>query len=130
MVNGALRLSCKLDLIVVSIMSGIHDKIEIEYSIDRSTFFRAEFIFHLLLTVDALTILLFCLVSEVGYHLLIGGPIPEILPLCAVGSLASFIYILRMKSSGYYELQEAAKPRLEVREILVCWLTTGLLLAL
>jgi Undecaprenyl-phosphate glucose phosphotransferase len=114
----------------MSIGSGIHDKIEIEYSINRSTFFRAEFIFYLLLAVDALIILLCCLVSEVGYHLLIGGQIPEILPLCAVGSLASFIYMLRMKSSGYYELQDAAKPRLEVREILVCWLTTGLLLAL
>jgi Undecaprenyl-phosphate glucose phosphotransferase len=114
----------------MSIQSGVHDKIEIEYSAHRSNFFDAESIFYLLLAVDACIILLSCLVSEVGYHLLIGGLIPEILPLCAVGSLASFIYMLRMKSSGYYELQEAAKPRLEVREILVCWFTTGLLLAL
>jgi undecaprenyl-phosphate galactose phosphotransferase/putative colanic acid biosynthesis UDP-glucose lipid carrier transferase len=35
-----------------------------------------------------------------------------------------------MKGSGYYELQESAKPRVELREILVCWFTTGLLLAL
>jgi Undecaprenyl-phosphate glucose phosphotransferase len=60
---------------------------------------------------------------------LIGGPF-EILPLCAVGSLASLIYILRMNGNGYYELQQSAKPRLELREILVCWFTTGLLLAL
>ncbi len=65
----------------------------------------------------------------VGYHLLLGDPI-EFLPICAVGVLASFIYILRMNGSGYYQLQESAKPRVEVREILVCWFTTGLLLTL
>ena len=121
------------DLIVVSIMSvqsGFHDKIEIEYSTDGSIFFDAEFIFYLLLGVDACIILLSCLVSEIGYHLVVGGRVPEISPLCAVGSLASLIYMLRMNGSGYYELQESAKPRLEVREILVCWFTTGLLLAL
>jgi undecaprenyl-phosphate galactose phosphotransferase/putative colanic acid biosynthesis UDP-glucose lipid carrier transferase len=74
-------------------------------------------------------ILLSCLAGGIGYHLLIGDPF-EILPLCAVGSLASFIYVLRMNGSGYYELQESTKPRVEVREILVCWFTTGLLLAL
>src|ERR1700723_911642 len=114
---------------IMSIQSGFHDKIEIEYSIDRSIFFRAESIFYLLLALDAFIILLSCLLSEVGYHLSMGGRIPEILPLCAVGSLASFIYTLRMKGSGYYEFSEGAKPRLEVREILACWFTTGLLLA-
>jgi len=114
----------------MSIESGIHDKIEIEYSINRPTFFRAEFTAYLLPAVDAFIIVLSGVASGVGYHLLIGGPIPEILPLCAVGSLASFIYISRMSGSGYYELQEGAKPRLEVREILVRWFTTGLLLAL
>jgi Undecaprenyl-phosphate glucose phosphotransferase len=78
---------------------------------------------------DVLVILLSCLAGGIGYHLLIGDPF-EILPLCAVGSLASFIYVLRINSSGYYELQESTKPRVEVREILVCWFTTGLLLAL
>ena len=78
---------------------------------------------------DVLVILLSCLAGGISYHLLIGDPI-EILPLCAVGALASFIYILRMNSSGYYELQESTKPRVELREILVCWFTTGLLLAL
>jgi Undecaprenyl-phosphate glucose phosphotransferase len=115
---------------IMSIESGIQDKIEIEYSTNRSTFFDAELIFYLLLAVDACIILLSCLVSEIGYHLLAGGNVPEIAPLCAVGSLAGFIYMLRMNGSGYYQLQEGAKPRLEVREILVCWFTTGLLLAL
>jgi undecaprenyl-phosphate galactose phosphotransferase/putative colanic acid biosynthesis UDP-glucose lipid carrier transferase len=68
-------------------------------------------------------------VGEIGYHLVIGDPF-ELLPLWAVGSLASVIYILRMNGGRYYELLESAKPRLELREILVCWFTTGLLLAL
>src|SRR5262249_24939309 len=114
----------------MSIQSGVRDKIEIEYSAHRSTFFDAASIYYLLLALDACIILLSCLVSEIGYHLLVGGRIPEILPLCAVGALASFIDMLRMNGIGYYELQEGAKPRLEVREILVCWFTTGLLLAL
>jgi Undecaprenyl-phosphate glucose phosphotransferase len=114
----------------MSIRSGVHDKIEIEYSAHRSNFFDAESIYYLLLAVDACIILLSCLVSEIGYHLLVGGRVPEILPLCAIGSLAGLIYMLRMNGSGYYELQEGAKPRLEIREILVCWFTTGLLLAL
>ena len=114
----------------MSIEAGVHDKIEIRHSINRSVFFSAEFIFYLLLAVDACLIVLCCLVSEVGYHWLIGGRVPESLSLCAVGALASVIYILRMNGNGYYELQEVAKPRLEVREILLCWFTTGLLLAL
>jgi len=35
-----------------------------------------------------------------------------------------------MNGGDYYELQESAKPQLEVREILLCWLSTGLLLTL
>jgi undecaprenyl-phosphate galactose phosphotransferase/putative colanic acid biosynthesis UDP-glucose lipid carrier transferase len=34
-----------------------------------------------------------------------------------------------MKGSGYYDFPDSAKPRVEIGEILVCWLTTGLLLA-
>jgi len=114
----------------MSVETGVQDKTEIEYSINRSTFLDAEWIFYLLLSIDACIILLSCLVSEVGYHLLVGGNVPEIAPLCAVGSLAGFIYMMRMHRSSYYLLQEGAKPQLEVREILVCWFTTGLLLAL
>ena len=46
------------------------------------------------------------------------------------GSLAGLIHILRMSGSGYYGFPESAKPRVETSEILVCWFTTGLLLAL
>src|SRR5262249_6921225 len=115
----------------MSIESGIRDeKEEIQYSIGRSlATFSIEFIQFILPASDALIIILSCLVSGIGYHLLIGDPF-EVLPLCAIGSLASLIYILRMNGSGYYELRESATPRVELREILVCWFTTGLLLAL
>jgi Undecaprenyl-phosphate glucose phosphotransferase len=115
----------------MSIESGVRDQVgEIQYTITRSpTSFSAEVIPYILPTLDAFIILLSCLAGGIGYHLLIGDPF-ETLPLCAVGSLASLIYILRMNGNGYYELLESAKPRVELREILVCWFTTGLLLAL
>ena len=114
----------------MSIESGSHEKLEIEYSFDRPYFFRAELIPYLLPAADACIILFSCFISSVGYHLSVAGQLPEMLPLCAIGSIASVIYILRMNGSGYYELHEGTKPRLEVREILTCWFTTGLLLAL
>ena len=111
--------------------SGIRDEVgELEYSFRRrAPRLSSEVIPNILPALDVLVILLSCLACGISYHLLIGDPF-EILPLCAVGSLASFIYVLRINSSGYYELQESTKPRVEVREILVCWFTTGLLLAL
>ena len=114
----------------MSIQSGIRDKtVELEYSIGRpAPSLSIEVIPNILPALDVLIILLSCLAGGIGYHLLIGGPF-EILPQCGVGCLASFIYILRMNGSGYYELQESTKPRVELREILVCWFTTGLLLA-
>jgi undecaprenyl-phosphate galactose phosphotransferase/putative colanic acid biosynthesis UDP-glucose lipid carrier transferase len=114
----------------MSVDFDIRDKIETKHSFTGHFLFRAEVVPYFLPTIDFLIILLSCLVSGVGYHLLIVGYSPEILPLCAVGSLAGVIYILRMNGGGCYELQEVMKPRLEVREILVCWFTTGLLLAL
>jgi undecaprenyl-phosphate glucose phosphotransferase len=113
----------------MSIESSIRDEIE-EYSTDRSAAsFSTEVIPYILPALDTFIILFSCLAGGIGYYLLIGGPF-EILPLCAVGSLASLIYILRMNGSGYYGLLERAKPRVELPEILVCWFTTGLLLAL
>jgi Undecaprenyl-phosphate glucose phosphotransferase len=113
----------------MSIESSIRDEIE-EYSIGRSAAsFSTEVIPYILPALDTFIILLACLAGGIGYHLLIGDPF-EVLPQCAVGSLASLIYILRMNGNGYYELQESAKPRVELREILVCWFTTGLLLTL
>jgi Undecaprenyl-phosphate glucose phosphotransferase len=102
----------------------------LEFSVDQAApGISTEVIPSVLPALDVLAILLSCLAGGIGYHLLIGDPF-EILPLCAVGSLASLIFVLRMNGSGHYELQESMKPSVEVREILVCWFTTGLLLAL
>ena len=76
-----------------------------------------------------LIILLSSMAGGIGYQLSAGNPMPNILPHCAVGLLASFIHILRMSGSGYYDFPDSAKPRVEIGEILVCWFTTGLLLA-
>src|SRR5258705_2579446 len=84
---------------------------------------------YLLSTADAFVILLSSVAGGVGYQLAIGNAVPNILPHCAVGLLASFIHILRMSGSGYYDFPDSAKPRVEISEILVCWFTTGLLLA-
>jgi undecaprenyl-phosphate glucose phosphotransferase len=112
----------------MSVESSIHDKIDAETQSTAS--FPTEVVPYTLLAVDAFIILLSSLVGGFGYELTIGGRTPDVMPLCAVGALASVIYILRMNGSGYYGLSESAKPQLEMREILVCWFTTGLLLAL
>jgi undecaprenyl-phosphate galactose phosphotransferase/putative colanic acid biosynthesis UDP-glucose lipid carrier transferase len=112
----------------MSIQPSIREKVE--YSIGRSRrSFSTDAIPFILPALDVFIILLSCFAGGIGYHLLIGG-LFEFAPQCAVGLLASLIYILRMNGSGYYELQESAKPRVEISEILVCWFTTGLLLAL
>lgn len=84
---------------------------------------------YLLSTADAFIILLASVAGGIGYQLAAGNAVPNILPHCAVGLLASFIHILRMSGSGYYDFPDSAKPRVEIGEILVCWFTTGLLLA-
>ena len=118
----------------MSIESGIRHKLgEIEHSIDRSAArFSTEIIPSVLPALDAFIILLACLAGGSTYHFWIGAP-NDIVAQCAVGFLAGFIYVLRMSRSGHYELQESAKPWLELREgleILACWFTTGLLLVL
>ena len=92
--------------------------------------FSSDAIPYLLWTADAFIILLSSLAGEFGYQLSVGNPLPDILPHCAVGLMAGLIYTLRMNGSGYYGFPESAKPRVEINEILVCWFTTGLLLAL
>ena len=84
---------------------------------------------YVLSTTDAFVIVVSSILSGIGYQLSIGNAVPNILPHCAVGLLASFIHILRMSGGGYYDFPDSAKPRVEFTEILVCWFTTGLLLA-
>jgi undecaprenyl-phosphate galactose phosphotransferase/putative colanic acid biosynthesis UDP-glucose lipid carrier transferase len=91
--------------------------------------FSSDAIPYLLSTADAFIILLSSVAGGIGYQLSVGNPIPDILPYCAVGLLASFIHILRMSGSGYYDFPDCAKPHVEIGGILVCWFTTGLLLA-
>lgn len=78
---------------------------------------------------DAFVILLSCIAGGIAYQLSVGNPMPDILPHCAICLLASIIYILRMSGNSYYDFPDSAKPRVEIREILVCWFTTGLMLA-
>ena len=84
---------------------------------------------YILSTSDVLVIMLSSVVGGIGYPLATGTPLPNLLPYCAVGLMASFIHILRMSGSGYYDLPDSAKLGVEITEVLVCWSTTGLLLA-
>ncbi|KIU51839.1 undecaprenyl-phosphate glucose phosphotransferase [Bradyrhizobium sp. UASWS1016] len=63
------------------------------------------------------------------YQSVVGNPSPKLIPHCAVGLLASFIHILRMSGGGYYDFPASAKPNVEFSEILICWFSTGLMLA-
>jgi Undecaprenyl-phosphate glucose phosphotransferase len=99
-----------------------------DFSSEPPASFSSDAIPYLLSTADAFIIVLSSLAGGIGYQLSVGYP-PDVLPHCAVGLLASFIHILRMRGSGYYDFPENAKPRVETVEILVSWFTTGLLLA-
>lgn len=88
-----------------------------------------ESIPYALSTADAAVILLSSIVSGIAYQWSIGNETPNLLPHCGVGLLASFVYILRSSGGGFYEYQKAARPRVEVVEILVGWVTTALMLA-
>jgi Undecaprenyl-phosphate glucose phosphotransferase len=96
---------------------------------DHARRFSSNAVPYLLSTADAAVILIASVVGGVVYQLAIGNDVPSPLPLCAVGLLASFIHILRMSGSGYYDFPDSARPRVEIGHILICWFTTGLLLA-
>jgi len=93
------------------------------------TTFPCEAVPYLLSTADALIILLVSLFGSVFYHSIVDTPIPELTPYVALGLIASFIYILRLGGRGYYDFERAAKPGVEITEVLICWFTTTLLLA-
>ena len=92
--------------------------------------FSSEIVPYFLAMADAGVVLASSVVGAVGYQLSAGYPMPDLLPICAVGLLAAFIHILRMSGSGYYDFPECTRPNVEFSEILVCWFTTSLLLAL
>src|ERR1700730_9333622 len=91
--------------------------------------FSSDAIPYLLSTADAFVMLLSSIGGGIGYQLAAGNAVPDVLPHCAVGLLASFIYILRLSGSGYYDFPDSATPRVEIGQILICWFSTGLLLA-
>ena len=95
----------------------------------RHTTVPCESVPYVLATADAAIIVLFSLIGGTLYQWSIDNPTPNLLPHCAVGLLASFIHILRISGSGYYDFQYASKPRIETVDIVVSWVTTGLLLA-
>ena len=96
---------------------------------EKGTFWSSDLIPYVLSTSDALVIILSSIGGGLVYHLVAGSPIPNLLPCCAVGLMAAFIHILRMSGIGYYDLPDSAKPGVEITEILVCWFSTGILLA-
>lgn len=99
------------------------------HRLSQPSSFSSEFVPYLLATADAFVILCTSILAGVAYQVCLGNVIPNILPHAAVGLLASFIYILRMSGSGHYDFPDCAKPQVEIANILVYWLTTGLLLA-
>lgn len=99
------------------------------HQLDGPSGFSSEFLPYALATLDAFVILSTSVFAGIVYQVWLGNHVPNIFPHVAVGLLASFIYILRMRGSGHYDFPECAKPRVELANILVYWLTTGMLLA-
>ena len=93
------------------------------------TTFPCEAIPYLVSTADALMILLASLLGAVVYHQMTDTPVPDLTAYFALGLIASFIHIARQGGRGYYDFERVAKPGVEVAEVLICWLTTILLLA-
>ena len=91
--------------------------------------FPSEVLPYLLSTADALIILLVSLFGAFFYHRMTGSPVPDLSAYVALGLIASFIHIVRLSGTGYYDFERAAKPRVEITEVVICWFTTTLLLA-
>src|ERR1700737_2277275 len=113
----------------MSVRSEVYDKTAGRGRLNEPPTFSGEAIPYLLSTADAFVILLSSVAGGVGYQAALGNELPSVLPHCAVGLLASFIYILRLSGSGYYDFPDSATPRVEIGQILICWFSTGLLLA-
>jgi Undecaprenyl-phosphate glucose phosphotransferase len=113
----------------MSVGSEIRDTRPLEDLAGGPRSFSSDAIPYLLITADALVIVLSGLVGGIGYQLVAGHSITSILPYCAAGLLAGLIHVLRMRGSGFYDFPDSAKPRVELTEILICWFTTALLLA-
>jgi Undecaprenyl-phosphate glucose phosphotransferase len=91
--------------------------------------FPCEAVPYLLSTAEAIIILLASLCGCFAYHWITDTPIPDLSAYFALGLAASFVHILRLSGHSYYDFESAAKPTVEIAEILVSWLTTALMLA-
>jgi Undecaprenyl-phosphate glucose phosphotransferase len=115
----------------MSLGSDVDDKRRFLEGFSRATpILSSDAIPFVLTMVDAVIVLMSGLAGGLGYHLMAASSVPNVLPYCYVGLIAGSLYVLRMKGKGHYNFPDSAKPRVEIAEILVCWCTTGLLLAL
>jgi Undecaprenyl-phosphate glucose phosphotransferase len=103
---------------------------EFDVSLQRtSVAFPCEAVPYFLSTGEAAIILFADLFGCFAYHWLSDTPIPDLSAYFALGLFASFIHIARLSGRGFYDFENAAKPTVEVVEILISWLTTALVLA-
>ncbi|MGP8124242.1 MAG: undecaprenyl-phosphate glucose phosphotransferase, partial [Xanthobacteraceae bacterium] len=113
----------------MSLGSEIRGDVRQAVHLQQPSVFSGDSIPYLLAMSDAFVILLTSVLGGIAYQSAVGNPVPALVPYCAVGLLASFIYILRMSGAGHYDFPDSAKPRVEFNDIMICWLSTGLLLA-
>jgi len=125
---GLAELAAKAQMSIGSRTSDRESNVPASFERPRAAF-PCEALPYLLSTADALIILTISLFGSFSYHWLIDSPIPELTSYVALGLIASFIYILRLGGHGYYDFERAAKPGVEITEVLICWFSTTLLLA-
>jgi Undecaprenyl-phosphate glucose phosphotransferase len=102
---------------------------EVSEALARSAALSSDAVPYLLPALDAAAIILASVLGGIGYQLSAGYFFPDLRPYLAVGLFASFIHVLRLRGRGYYQVSKSAKPGVEFGEVLLCWCTTGLILA-
>jgi Undecaprenyl-phosphate glucose phosphotransferase len=102
---------------------------ELAVSLQRaSSVLPCEAVPYVLSTADALFILLASLFGCFAYHWMSETKIPDFSAYFALGLFASFIHVARLSGRGYYEFENAAKPGVEIVQLAISWLGTGLIL--
>jgi Undecaprenyl-phosphate glucose phosphotransferase len=84
---------------------------------------------YLLSTIEAGIIVASSMLAAFVYHVAIDSAMPSLLTYFAVGLMASFVQTVRLSGRGYYDFEIASKPGVEMVDILVSWVTSGMLLA-
>lgn len=115
----------------MSIESDVHDQIgQLQRAPGKSANFSAQAIPIVLPLIDVFIISLCSLAGAIVYPLELSRPMPDLTPQLAVGLLAGLLYVLGISRGKFYHYLEIAARRVEVRDILVHWTTTALVLAL